>query len=77
MNLLSLSISKFFVARLEGKIAGYGGYWWVSDEAHIVNLAVRPELRRQKIGEKILEHMTSLMKVESETKFFLKALRQS
>lgn len=59
---ICLSISKFFVAKYENKIAGYGGYWWVSDEAHIVNLAVHPGLRRQGVGERILGHMTALMK---------------
>jgi len=39
---------------LDWRIAGYGGFWLVMDEAHISTLAVRPDLRRRGIGELLL-----------------------
>lgn len=35
-------------------VLGYGGFWLMVDEAHISTLAVRPEYRRQGIGELLL-----------------------
>ena len=36
------------------EIVGYSGFWLIQDEAHITTLAVHPEQRRQKIGERLL-----------------------
>ena len=35
-------------------IIGFAGLWLLADEAHIVNIAVRPEYRRRGIGEMLL-----------------------
>lgn len=35
-------------------IVGYSGFWLIQDEAHITTLAVHPDQRRQKIGERLL-----------------------
>ncbi len=46
--------SHFLVAKREGQLVGYSGFWLVAGEAHIGNLAVHPHFRRCKIGEKLL-----------------------
>jgi ribosomal-protein-alanine N-acetyltransferase len=38
----------------ERKIVGYSAFWFISGEVHITNLAVHPQFRRQKIGERLL-----------------------
>jgi [ribosomal protein S18]-alanine N-acetyltransferase len=43
------------VARLAGEVVGYGGMWVVMDEAHITTLAVAPEHRGKKVGERLLQ----------------------
>jgi ribosomal-protein-alanine N-acetyltransferase len=45
----------YLVARLGGEVVGYGGMWVVMDEAHITTLAVDPEHRGKKIGERLLQ----------------------
>ena len=45
----------FLVAILDGKVVGYGGAWYVIDEAHIINVSVCPELQNQGIGRKIMQ----------------------
>lgn len=35
-------------------ILAYGGYWLMSDEAHIVTIAAHPDFRRQGLGESLL-----------------------
>jgi [ribosomal protein S18]-alanine N-acetyltransferase len=44
----------YLVARLENEIVGYAGMWVIMDEAHITTLAVSPEHRGKKIGERLL-----------------------
>ena len=46
--------SHFLVAKSEGEILGYIGFWMIFDEAHIVNVAVRADLRRSGIGTLLL-----------------------
>src|SRR5439155_3578881 len=51
---LSNRSAVYFVARLDGKVVGYGGMWVIMDEAHITTLAVDPAYQGRKIGERIL-----------------------
>lgn len=39
---------------VDDRILGYSGFWLIQDEAHITTLAVHPDQRRQKIGERLL-----------------------
>ena len=45
----------YLVARMAGEVVGYGGMWVIMDEAHITTLAVSPEYRGKKIGERLLQ----------------------
>ena len=38
----------------EGRLIGYAGMWVIMDEIHITTIAVDPERRGQKIGERLL-----------------------
>lgn len=49
------SHSEYFVAEMDGKVVGYGCFWFVVDEGQLVNIGVRPEYRRQGFAEAILE----------------------
>lgn len=44
----------YLVLEMEGKVAGYGGMWLIGDEAHVTNIAITPEFRGKKWGEKLL-----------------------
>ena len=52
--------SHFLVARIDESIVGYGGFCPVINKARISNLAVRPDFRRKRIGEKLLTAMLEL-----------------
>ncbi len=39
----------------EYPVAGFCAFWMIVDQAHINNLAIRPELRRQGLGTHLLE----------------------
>lgn len=56
---LHIPTSHFFVAKaLPGKdIVGYAGYWQVVDELHLINIAIKPEFRRQGLGKHLLYYI--------------------
>ena len=39
----------YIVAEIDGSVVGYAGLWWIEDEGHITNVAVRPGYRSRKI----------------------------
>lgn len=45
----------YVVAELDNQVVGYAGLWWVVDEGHITNVAVKPGFRNRKIGEGIMD----------------------
>ncbi len=54
--------SYFVVSKLGTHIIGYGGFWLVVDEAHLVNIAIHPDFRRQGIGTQIMRYLLNLAK---------------
>jgi ribosomal-protein-alanine N-acetyltransferase len=59
---IGLPISRFFVSMQGNRVVGYAGYWFVSDTADIVNLAVHPDFRHKGIGRALLDHLQKKMK---------------
>lgn len=53
-------LAKYVVAKVDGKVAGYGGIWIVLDEGHITNIAVHPDYRGQKLGERITQALINI-----------------
>lgn len=45
----------YFVVEVEGRIAGYMGYWEAPQEAHIINLAIGPSFRNRGLGREMIE----------------------
>ena len=45
----------YFVVEKDGKVAGYMGYWEAPEEAHVINLAIGPEFRKQGLGQEMIE----------------------
>lgn len=43
----------------EIRVAAYMGFWKAVDEAHITNLAVRPQLQRQGLGKALASYVLS------------------
>lgn len=60
-------LAYYFVARIENRIVGYIGMWFVMDECHITNIAVHEEYRRQKIASKLIEKMLEECKEHGTT----------
>lgn len=44
----------YIVAEHSGQVVGYAGLWWIIDEGHITNVAVRPGFRNRHIADGII-----------------------
>lgn len=53
-------LATYLLAKEDGKIVGYCGFWRVSGEAQVTNIAVLPEYRRRKIAERLAEKMLEI-----------------
>ena len=49
--------SHFFLALRENRLVGYGGFWLVTDEAHLTKLTVAEQQRRTRLGTRIMLHL--------------------
>lgn len=55
---LSNDLAHYYSAfDLDNNLIGYAGCWQILDEAHITTIAVKPELKRKKIGEALLKRI--------------------
>ena len=55
---LNRDTSRMFVLRTASRpVAGYCAAWFILDEIHINNIAVRPELRGRGLGSALLAHV--------------------
>lgn len=55
--------SSYFVGLDEkNEILGFAGLWFNIDEAHIMNIAVKKEYRRNYIGQQLLDFLISVAK---------------
>lgn len=53
-ELLQNDFAHYIVAVFDKTVIGYGGMWIILDEAHITNVAVRPDLRGKDIGKALM-----------------------
>jgi len=66
----------YLVARRNGGLAGYGGTLLILDEAHVMTLAVREELRRHGLGARLLLEMIATSE-DMGARFFTLEVRKS
>lgn len=61
----------YVIAKVDGKIVGYGGIWLIIDEGHITNIAVKKEFRDMKVGSHLLKALIELSKERNITSMTL------
>ena len=47
-------LATYLVAKIDNKVVGYLGLWFVMDECHITNIAVHADYRRNKIASTLI-----------------------
>jgi ribosomal-protein-alanine N-acetyltransferase len=65
---LSNPAAVYIVAAVNEKLIGYGGLWVIMDEAHITTIAVVPEWRSLRIGERLLSEMLATARRDGATR---------
>ncbi len=51
------SFAFYHVLEYRDRLVGYGGYWKMKNEAHLVTFAIHSSFRRMGLGTKLLEHL--------------------
>lgn len=68
---LKNKVALYQVLEHDGKIAAYAGMWLVLDEAHVTNVAVDPEFRRQGLGLMLMLDMMRRARSRGATRMTL------
>lgn len=71
VNEMSNELSYYLVMVEAGNIIGYAGMWLIVDEAHVTNVAILPEYRGRKLGEKLMATLLEHAKVRGATRMTL------
>ncbi len=53
-EILQNDFALYLVALYDDVVIGYGGMWLILDQAHITNVAVRPDFRGRNIGKALM-----------------------
>lgn len=61
----------YYVLELDSEIVGYAGMWLILDEAHVTNVAIKPNVRGLKLGELIMRHLMTTAKFYGATSMTL------
>lgn len=69
--------NKYLIAEVDGKIAGYSGYWGIAGEGYIYNVAVKQEYRRQRIGLFMLRYLIEQAKARGITSLTLEVRKSN
>ena len=69
-------LATYLVAKIDNKIVGYIGMWFVMDECHITNIAVHSEYRKKGIASTLISEMLKLC-TEHETTYIMLEVRAS
>jgi [ribosomal protein S18]-alanine N-acetyltransferase len=54
--------AKYIVLKLGSAVIGFGGMWIIFDEAHITNIAVHPDYRKNGLGDILVETLLHICK---------------
>ncbi len=56
-ELRSNKLAHYFVGRIGSRIVAYGGIWVILEDSHVTTIAVDPDLRGRRYGERLLLHL--------------------
>jgi ribosomal-protein-alanine N-acetyltransferase len=70
-------VSSALTLRLDGALAAYMVFWTVHGEAHILNIAVRPDLRRMGMASELIGYALDVMRKRAVFEVFLEVRRSN
>jgi len=69
--------SRLIVFRIHWRIVGYMCFWQVMDEAHLLNIAVLPDMRRAGLGKSMMEHLEAVCRETGLKRILLDVARRN
>lgn len=69
-------LATYLVAKINNRIVGYIGMWFVMDECHITNIAVHSSYRENGIATRLINEMLKLCK-EHKTTYIMLEVRSN
>ncbi len=70
-------VSFTMVAEQQGRVAGYATYRVVLDEAHLMNIAIVPDLQRQGLGRALMDEIVKHCRSEGAVYMYLEVRRSN
>ncbi|MDD6484186.1 MAG: ribosomal protein S18-alanine N-acetyltransferase [Clostridiales bacterium] len=70
-------IAVYFVAKEDGRVIGYAGFWHIADEGDITNIAVDGEYRRRGVGAALLKELIKRARSEGMNLLTLEVRRSN
>jgi [ribosomal protein S18]-alanine N-acetyltransferase len=77
MDELANVFSRTIVFKQAGVLVGYMCFWTVLDEAHLLNIAVSPELRGRGLGHKMMTYLEETSRGRGLEKIILEVARRN
>lgn len=77
MELTENDYAHYFVMETEGNIIGYVGTWLVIDDAQITNIAIHPNFRGYKLGEKLFGYAMQYVMNNGATRLSLEVRKSN
>ncbi len=68
---LKNNFATYLVCDCAAKIAGFGGIWVVFEEAHITNVAIASDFRRQGLGKMLMSRLEDIAKEKGAARILL------
>ncbi len=59
-DIVENELARYYGAFEDEKLIAYMGYWKIFEQAHVTNVAVSPDRRKQGIGKRIFAHVLEL-----------------
>ena len=76
-NDLNSNISIYLVAKINEQIIGFAGFKIILDEAELMNIVVRKDLRNYGIGSLLMEHIITELKNKKITTLHLEVAKNN
>ncbi|MFY9187721.1 MAG: ribosomal protein S18-alanine N-acetyltransferase [bacterium] len=76
-ELLHNKVACYLVAMAEETVVGYAGMWVLVDEAHVTNIGVLPQWRRQGIARALLSRLMEIAKANDADKMTLEVRKSN
>jgi [ribosomal protein S18]-alanine N-acetyltransferase len=74
---LNLSNAHLYVAKIDNKTIGYIDFWHTADEVELINIAVHPDFRKEKVGTRLMDFLVRFVAKQKVSKINLEVRKSN